>query len=377
MINQMTTEIHKLIKELPELDWWDRRRAIQNLIAHPESEYTGFLEESIRNHADANIRNTAMEVYSALGSRAFRSLSALLEDDDPEVRLFSVNMLCEIRDEKALPYLYSSIKDPDINVRVATVEALGRIGRPDMLGLLQEALKDEPWVSLAAINAIGEIGGEQALLILYDCLKQEGRRKMTIAAIEKAGNKQSVQYLALYLANNDIREMVLKAIVKIAERERFRPGPEYFISLAHTLKEMYYSADPDMRKQAFIALCWTEDIFAIPYFIEGLKDDELLEYAIDGLLHIGKKAVCSIVNDIKGSAGPHRRVLANILRMLDANMALLQFAEDADPEVRTEVALGLASVHLERAHEALLKMLQDPYEEVRLAARKSLDIINR
>lgn len=373
----MTTEIHKLIKELPELDWWGRRKVIRDLVAHPEIEYTGFLEESIRDHADANIRNAAMEVYSALGPRALHSLAALLEDNDPEVRLFSVNMLCEIGDEKALPYLRSSIKDPDVNVRVATVEALGRIGSPGTLGLLQEALKDEPWVSLAAVNAIGEIGGEQALMILYDCLRQESRRKMAIAAIEKAGNKQSVQYLALCLANDDIREMVLKAIVKIAEREHFRPSPEYFISLAHTLKEMYFSADPDMRKQAFVALCWTEDIFAIPYFIEGLKDDELLEYAIEGLLHIGKKAVCSIVDDIKGSAGPHRRILANILRMLDENMALLQFAEDDDPEVRAEVALGLASVHLARASNALSKMLQDPYEEVRLAARKSLDIINK
>jgi HEAT repeat protein len=115
MIKQMTTEIHKLIKELPELDWWDRRKAIQNLVAHPEIEYTGFLEENVRNHADANIRNTAMEVYSALGPRAFRSLAILLEDVDPEVRLFSVNMLCEIGDEKALPYLCSSIKDPDVN----------------------------------------------------------------------------------------------------------------------------------------------------------------------------------------------------------------------------------------------------------------------
>jgi HEAT repeat protein len=42
-------------------------------------------------------------------------------------------------------------------------------------------------------------------------------------------------------------------------------------------------------------------------------------------------------------------------------------------EVRTEVALVIGSIPLERAAKALSKMLEDPEEEVRLAARKSLD----
>ncbi len=371
----MTTEIHKLIEKLPELDWWGRCRTIKDLLTHPEDEYTGFLEEGVRNHEEANVRNAAMEVYAALGPRAFPSLSTLLNDDDPEVRLFSVNVFCELRDAKTLPFLFASIKDPDINVRAASAEALGRLGDPQALGLLQDALRDDPWVALAAINAVGEIGGEEALLILHDCLKHESSRAMAIDALEKAGNKQSIQHLALCLVSEDVREMALKAIVKIAERERFRARPEYFISLAHTLKEMYHSADQDKRKHAFIALCWLEDIMAIPYLIEGLKDDELQEYAIEGLLHIGKKAVCGLVDSLKQSAGAHRVVLAKILNMLGENIALLQFAEDDDPEVRTEVALGLASIHMERANKALVKMLEDPYEEVRLAARKSLDSI--
>ena len=376
-MREMTTEIHKLVTDLPQLDWWDRRKAIECLLARPEGEYIAFLEEGIRNHADANIRNASMEVYAALGPRAFPSVSSLLTDEDPEVRLFSINVLCEIHDRDCLPLLFTALKDPEVNVRVASAEALGRIGDPSALNALQKALGDEPWVALAAINAIGEIGGEQALQILYECLKIESGRTMAINALEKSGDKQSIRYLALCLGKDELREIALKAIVKIAEREHFRPGPEYFLNLAHTLKEMYLSADADMKKQAFIALCWIEDIMAVPFLIEGVKDDELQEYAIEGLLHIGKKAVCSIVDHLKQSAGAYRGVLAKILNMLDENMALLQFAEDDDAEVRTEVALGLASILMERATRALTKMLQDPHEEVRLAARKSLDFIKR
>ena len=373
----MTQEIHKLIEKLPGLDWWGRRKTIEDLMAYPENEFISFLESGIRDHANADIRNAAMEVYAALGSRAFHSLSGLLADDDPEIRLFCVNVLCEIRDRRALDLLFRSINDPDINVRAAAAEAMGKIGDPEAITFLQKALMDVPWVALAAVGALGEIGGEQALRVLYDCLDNKSVREMAIHVLERAGTQDSIQYLAPCLVSDDLREIVVKAIIEIAERERCRPRPEYFISLAYTLKEMYLSADPARKKQAFIALCWLEDILSVPYLIEGLKDDELLEYAIEGLLHLGKKAVCNIVDNLKQSAGPHRVVLAKILNMLDENIALLQFAEDEDPEVRTEVALVLGSIPMQRAIKALMKMLEDPHEEVRMAARRSLGLVEK
>ncbi len=63
--------------------------------------------------------------------------------------------------------------------------------------------------------------------------------------------------------------------------------------------------------------------------------------------------------------------------MLGENEALLEFKKDENPEVRVEVALALGSVKSATYVRALLKMLSDPYEEVRLAARKSLDNINK
>ena len=287
--------------------------------------------------------------------------------------------MCSVKSETGERFLFffSSINDPDINVRAASAEAMGKIGDPEALGFLQKALGDVQWVALAAVSALGEIGGEEALRVLYGCLDKQSIREMTIHILERAGTQDSIQYLALCLASDDLREIAVKAIITIAERERCRPRPEYFISLAYTLKEMYLSADPDKKKQAFIALCWLEDILSVPYLIEGLKDDELLEYAIEGLLHLGKKAVCNIVDNLKQSAGPHRVILAKILNMLDENIALLQFAEDDDPEVRTEVALVLGSIPMQRAIKALTKMLEDPHEEVRMAARKSLGPVEK
>jgi HEAT repeat protein len=368
----MHTEVQKLLKDLPGQDWWNRQKIIALLTSHHEKDYIAHLEQSIRDHDNANIRNTAMEVYKALGARAFPSLTSLLNDNDPEVRLFAVNIICQIGDKKGLLLLLTSIRDEDVNVRCASAEGLGKIGDSRALGELKKVFDDEPWVAMAAVGSVGEIGGEEALELLYQCLDKGIYREAAVLALEKAGNRYSIAHLTPFFSDRNLKEIVLRAIVRIAEREHVRPQPEYFISLAPLLIETIRSADEEMRKYAFMALCWAGDVMGLPHLIDALRDEDLQEYAIEGLLNIGRKAVCSIVDELKGSSGGHRVVLAKILTMIGENKALLQFADDDDVEVRTEVALALGTLDMERAARALEKMLSDPYEEVRQAARKSL-----
>ena len=366
------TELQKLLEGLRESDWWERRKAISALVSCPEQEYRTFLEEGIRNHEDADIRNASIEVFRALGARAIPALASLSKDPDPEVRLFTANILCEINDESALPILSALLKDSDINVRAASAEAMGKIGDRRCLTMLKGALADETWVAMAAIMAMGDIGGEEALSILHECLENEDYREMAITALEKAGDRESLRHLTPYFDYADLSGHVLTAIVKIAEREHVRPHPEYFITLVPKLIEILGSPEKEGRLRALTALCWAKDISALSYIIEALKDEELQESAIEGLLSIGRKAVCGIVDELRASSGSHRLILAKVLDMLGEGKALLQFAEDEDPEVRAQVALSLGSVDLKRASSTLSGMLSDPYEEVRLAAKKSL-----
>ena len=124
-------------------------------------------------------------------------------------------------------------------------------------------------------------------------------------------------------------------------------------------------------------MCWSEDARGIPYFIKAIRDEELTEYAIDGLLSTGRKAAPALVEALKDSEGDHRVLLAKVLSMLGENGALIQFKKDEDPGVRTEVAQALGSVNSSTSVRALLKMLSDPFEEVRLAARKSLSALKK
>jgi HEAT repeat protein len=318
-----------------------------------------------------------MEVLRMLGIRAFPSLSALLKDADPEIRLFSVNILHEIGARESLPMLFEAMGDTDINVRAAAAETLGKIRDSRALALLKNAINDEPWVASAAINAIGEIGGGEALDTLYGCLEQEEHRPMAVLAIGKSGSSDSIRRLAPLLKSGILIELVLQAVVAISLRERTLPPEGFFTDIVPVLTELLGTSDSQLRKAAFIALCWSGSGTCMPQIVDAVKDPELQEHALECLMKTGRPAAAQIREALRSSFGPHRVILANMLSTIGESDDMLEFAGDDDPEVRTEVALALGAPGSDRAAATLKKMLTDISEEVRIAAEKSLRSLHR
>jgi HEAT repeat protein len=369
--------LDNILRQFGSADWWTRNELMKTLMEYPEQSYLPFLEEALRDHENASLRNAAMDFFRRLDRRALPSLCRLISDQDPDVRLFAANLLGDIGNPGALPQLIQALKDPDVNVKVASAEALGKVGDASAVDALREVLPDEPWVTMAAIKSLGDIGGDSALGMLYDCLEQEEYRGITFEAIEKAGNEHAVRYLTPFVDRDDLRELALKAIVVIAERKRIAMRPEYFMNLIPLLVSLQRSPHADMKRAAFIALTWSGDIRGLPYFIDALKDEDLEEYAISGIMAIGEEAVPEIIDALRDPLRPQRSVLAKILSMLGEHMTLIQFSNDDDPEVRVEVALALEHIGPARGAEILTSMLDDPEDEVSSAARKSLEGIRK
>jgi HEAT repeat protein len=365
-------EIQEILNKLKDNNWWVRKNTIENLLAYPEDSYLSVLEEWLRNGDDALLRNAAMEAFRTLGGKAVRSLISLLKDEDSDVRVFAANILGDIKQGDSLNALIDSLNDSDINVRVASAEALGKIGDEMAVSSLANRLDDASWAAMACIEALGEIGGDKALSVLHKCLEKEEYHGITFAAIENAGDMHCIRRLTPYVdREGEMRELALKAIVNIADREGTRPLPSYFISLVPLLMELQQSPMHELKKAAFIALSWSEDIRGLQYFIDAINSDDLQEYAIKGLMSLGKKAVPGIIDSFKKTSG-NRAILAKVLSMLGENHALLKFADDDDPEVRTEVALAIGALKTSKAKDILLILEQDEAEEVREAARLSL-----
>jgi HEAT repeat protein len=364
-------KVQTMLRGLNSPDWWARSAAIKNLLLRNERDYLPALEKALRDHENALLRNASMELYVALGARALPSLGGLLKDNDPEVRVFAANLLGDIKDRRAVQDLIRAMKDTDSNVRVASTEALGKIGDSEAVEALSRALDDEPWVVMSAIKSLGDIGGEEALQALYECLERDEYRGITFDAIEAAGGEEAIEHITPFVERDDTREWALKAVVNIAVRIGIRIMPEYFASLVSHLLALLHSPHPEIRKAAFIALAWSEDVRGIPFFLNALNDDELQEYAISAILAIGQEAVPEIIDALRDTERRQRCVLADLLLMMGEHTALMQFSEDQDPEVRVEVAFAAGRIHSARTGEILMKMLDDPEDEVRLAAQKA------
>lgn len=362
-------DIRALLNNLKHSDWWIRKENIRKLLDYPENLYIADLKEWLRNGEDALMRNASMETFKALGTRALGSLGCLLRDEDTDVRIFAANVLGDIMDPVAVEGLVEALKDPDDNVRIAVAEALGKIGDQRAVGPLSKAFGDMPWTAMAAIAALGRIGGQKAQLALCHCLEDEDYRGMACSALEKAGDLGSIAHLTALLEQEDVRELALQAIVGIAERERTVLRSSLInIDL---LIDWLGSPQDELRRAAFIALSWSNDMRGLPYFLKAFQDDLLVEYALNGLLALGKKAVPDIVETMK-KPGKNNVMLAKALSMIGEKEALMLFVNDEDDEVRTEVALAIGLLSSPGVPEALHMLSTDPAEEVRAAALLSL-----
>jgi HEAT repeat protein len=150
----------------------------------------------------------------------------------------------------------------------------------------------------------------------------------------------------------------------------------FFAGTFEMLKDWFDSPQEETRRTALIALSWSEDMRGLECLLEACQDDQLLEYALCGILSLGKKAAPEIVN-VMHKKNKNRRMLAKILSMTGEQERLLTFADDEDEEVRTEVALAIGSLRTPEAAETLLALSRDPAEEVREAALLSIRMSER
>lgn len=85
---------------------------------------------ALLNHADAYVRNAALEILQTLDHLSFPVAEALLEHADRDLRLFAVRILGEIRRREAIALLRRAVEtDQDINVVAEAIEYLGEVGQ--------------------------------------------------------------------------------------------------------------------------------------------------------------------------------------------------------------------------------------------------------
>ena len=160
-----------LLEAVGDESWPVREAALAHLVDFPDSAVHPALEAALRDHADAGLRNAAMEVYVRRGD--LEPLVRLVRDEDEEVRNFAAVMIGTLGDAAGAAPLVEALSDPDLNVRHAAAASLGQIGSSEAVPALIRVLEGEPWLQYPAINALSEIGDPRAVPPLLELLGEE------------------------------------------------------------------------------------------------------------------------------------------------------------------------------------------------------------
>lgn len=110
---------------------------------------------------NAALRNSVIEALQQLTDAVSPYMETMLQNSDPDYRIFAVNILANLRLPQVSAWLQTVVEfDADINVCAAAVEALAEIGIPEnipALKTLPSRFSDDPFINFCTQTAIRRI----------------------------------------------------------------------------------------------------------------------------------------------------------------------------------------------------------------------------
>lgn len=110
---------------------------------------------------DVALRNEAIEAMKSLPAEVAPIMSGLLQNHDPDIRIFAVNILESLRHPNVEYWLIDVIEnDQHLNVCATAVDLLGEVGSEfsiDALEALKKRYSNEPYIVFACSLALQRI----------------------------------------------------------------------------------------------------------------------------------------------------------------------------------------------------------------------------
>ncbi len=142
---------------LREADPSVREAVFTTLAAQASEGAAGALLPLLRSD-DATLRNGALEALGAMPAAVAPRITALLRDTDPDVRIFTVNLLGELRHPQVPAWLLQVMRhDTQVNVVAAAIEVLAEVGEASHADAVRGAVQrfaDDPFIAFAADLAL-------------------------------------------------------------------------------------------------------------------------------------------------------------------------------------------------------------------------------
>ncbi|MEK8033892.1 HEAT repeat domain-containing protein [Ideonella sp. DXS29W] len=152
-------DLEGLIEQLDSSNSTLRRWAARDLANHPPA--VSALGEALAREADTSVREALFTSLSAIaGESAVRALLPLLRSEQAPLRNGAIEALAAMPDDVA-PSISALLNDPDVDVRLFTVNLMGELRHPSVCTWLVQVLRAESQINVvaAAIEVLTEVGG--------------------------------------------------------------------------------------------------------------------------------------------------------------------------------------------------------------------------
>ena len=164
---EQARDIGGLLAQLSHADATTRRWAARDLAAHPEAATA--LCARLVCEPDAGVRSALFTSVAHLGagdkgSDVVKALLPLLRSEDPGLRNGAIEVLSGLPDAVA-PHIEALLRDADSDVRIFTVNLLGDLRHPQVPRWLQQVLLQDAAVNVvgAALEVLTEVGTRESL----------------------------------------------------------------------------------------------------------------------------------------------------------------------------------------------------------------------
>lgn len=187
----------------------------------------------LRDEADDVARNAALEILKLRGGRAFALARQLAHDSDPDVVLQAALLLDHYRDPRGIAVLRVLLGYSDPNIVQAAILGLGHHRDASVINDLTPFLDADPWLQIAAAQALGDLGDPAALPVLEPLLSDEFLESFASESIAHIGGARSFRVLSTHWLRNQSSvdaeryvSLLAAVIVQLPRRARLDAGLE-------------------------------------------------------------------------------------------------------------------------------------------------------
>lgn len=289
--------------------WRVRKEAVELYVhLNPELDSVEQLLSLLRSEENAGLRNSAAEAVIRLGSASSPLLIKMVQDQDPDVRKFIIDVMGAIGDPVFVSALLQALSDPEVNVASAAAEQLGVLGDSEAAEQLMRAImaRDEVLFRFSALGALGLLAKPAPVPeVLLKLAEQDIFRKAVFECLGTISDESSFKLLlnGFSCRQRNCRAAAVKALHKIYGRSSAAAQTKIREAL-QTLKEtdiipglleLLNSRDVVLTEALLWISVMTMDARFIPLLIEAHADERSANASLTALKSFGCEALHEII----------------------------------------------------------------------------------